>query len=342
MSSTSQVTTYSDIYTDIQNRVRVTTGITATENQAKRYANTALQDIAFGTDYKLPWLERRAVLLTHAPYTTGTVDIAVGATSVTGTTTLWNTATDYGVTNARTTGKMTVSGANDIYRVSTVTSDTALGLETRYIASAAADDATYIYFEDEYALASDFLRPVDFQMFSDDYNIRLISRRDFRMQYPRPNVSGRPRVGCIVDIGFSSSTTPVRRVQFYPYPDAVYAIPYTYITSNLAVSSAGVEASAMSSDTDEPNMPLRYRHLIVLHALYNWYRDHKDDARSQEAKAEYTDAMLRLLGDREVATHTGAQIQPRSEYYVGRAKRPWRQRGGRTMDINDAFDRFEL
>ena len=342
MSSTSQPTTFSDLYTQLENSVRATTGISATDTIAKRLINTALQDIAFGTDYKLPWMERRAILTTHAPYTTGTVDIAVGSTTVTGTSSLWNTATDYGFNNARTTGKFLPSGSTDIYRVTAVGSDTSLSLENRYIASAAADDATYIYFEDEYALASDFLRPVDFQMFSDDYNIRLISRRDFRMQYPRPNVSGRPRVGCIVDIGFSSSTTPVRRVQFYPYPDAVYAIPYTYITSNLAVSSAGVEASAMSSDTDEPNMPLRYRHLIVLHALYNWYRDHKDDARSQEAKAEYTDAMLRLLGDREVATHTGAQIQPRSAYYVGRAKRPWRQRGGRTMDINDAFDRFEL
>ena len=342
MSSTSQVTTYSDIYTDIQNRVRVTTGITATENQAKRYANTALQDIAFGTDYRLPWLERRAILRTHAPYTTGTVDISVGATTVTGTSSLWTTADSYGENNVRTTGKLTFSGANDIYRITSVTSDTVLAITERYIASAAADDASYIYFEDEYALASDFLRPVDFQMFSDDLNIRLISRRDWRMQYPRPNVSGRPRTACILDIGFSSSTTPVRRVQFYPYPDAVYSIPYTYITSNLAVSSSGTEASAMSSDTDEPNMPLRYRHLIVLHALYNWYRDKRDDARSQEAKAEYTDAMLRLLGDREVATHTVAQIQPRSEYYWGRAKRPYRQRGGRTIDINDQFDRMEL
>ena len=340
MSSTSQVTTYSDIYTDIQNRVRVTTGVTATENQAKRYANTALQDIAFGTDYKLPWLERRAILRTHAPYTTGTVDISVGATTITGTSSAWNTANSYGETNARTTGKMTFSGANDIYRVSTVTSDTALGLENRYIATAAADDATYIYFEDEYALASDFLRPVDFQMFSDDYNIRLISRLDFRRMYPRPNISGRPRVGTILDIGFSSNTTPVRRVQFYPYPDAVYSIPYTYITSNLAVSSAGVEASALSSDSDEPNMPLRYRHLIVLHALYNWYRDKRDDQRSQEAKAEYTDAMLRLLGDREVATHTMASIQPKSEYYWGRARAPYRHRGG-FIDINDEFDRME-
>ena len=36
MSTTSQVTTYSDLYTDLQVRTRETTGVTATENIAKR------------------------------------------------------------------------------------------------------------------------------------------------------------------------------------------------------------------------------------------------------------------------------------------------------------------
>ena len=67
MSATSQVTTFSDLYTDLQNRVRVTPGISATENQAKRYINTALQDIHLSFDYKLPWCERRGVIRTHAP-----------------------------------------------------------------------------------------------------------------------------------------------------------------------------------------------------------------------------------------------------------------------------------
>jgi hypothetical protein len=49
VSSTSQLTTFSDIYTDLQNRVRVTTSVTATETQAKRYINIALQDMHLGT-----------------------------------------------------------------------------------------------------------------------------------------------------------------------------------------------------------------------------------------------------------------------------------------------------
>lgn len=341
MSATSQLTTFSDLYTDLQNRVRVATGVTATENQAKRYINTAIQDIALGTDYKLPWLERRAVLITHAAYTTGTVDVSVGGTTVTGTSTLWNTANSYGQNNARTTGKMTIAGGHDIYNVTAVGSDTSITIGHRYVPTSAADDATYIYFEDEYALASDFLRMIDTQIFIGGHAIPIISRHEFRERFPRPNVGGRPKVATVLDIGFSSSTTPVRRMQFYPYPDAVFSIPYTYVTSNLAVSSAGAEASTLSSDTDEPNMPLRYRHLILLHALYNWYRDKRDDQRSQEVKAEYTDQMLRLLGDQEVGTHLKAQIRPSIGSYVQGAKRPYRQRGGRSYDLNDGFDRME-
>src|SRR3990172_5195932 len=115
MSSTSQLTTFSDLYTDLQNRVRVTTGITATETQAKRYINIALQDIHLAFDYKLPWAERRGVLRTHAPYSTGTVSVSVGGTALTGASTLWNTANDYGENNMRVGGKLKLAGGTDLY-----------------------------------------------------------------------------------------------------------------------------------------------------------------------------------------------------------------------------------
>lgn len=72
VANSSQLTTFSDLYTDLQNRVRVATGVTATETQAKRYINIAIHDINLGFQYKLPWLERNAQLRTHAAYTTGT------------------------------------------------------------------------------------------------------------------------------------------------------------------------------------------------------------------------------------------------------------------------------
>lgn len=341
MSTTSQVTTYSDLYTDLQNRVRVATSVTATENQAKRYINTALHDIHMNFDYRFPWTERRGVIRTHAPYTTGTVAVSIGGTALAGTDTLWNTANSYSENNARTTGKLTISGGTDLYKISAVGSDTSITLNDRYVASSAASGASYIYFEDEYSLASDFLRPLDMQFFSQAHNITLMSRLEFRRNFPRPNVSGRPTVACILDLSFGAATTPVRRVQFYPYPSDTFIIPYSYISSALAVSSAGVEATALSSDTDEPTMPLRYRHVIVLHALYNWYRDKRDDARSQEAKAEYLDAMNRMVADVEVGTHNKAQIVPKLGGYAGYAKRPYSQTSGRRFSVNNSFDRMD-
>src|SRR3990167_5786816 len=104
MSTTSQVTTFSDLYTDLQNRVRVQTGVAATENQAKRYVNIALQDMHLGFDYRFPWAERSALLRTQAQYDTGTVTATKGSTTITGSSTAWNTNNDFTVKNMRANG----------------------------------------------------------------------------------------------------------------------------------------------------------------------------------------------------------------------------------------------
>ena len=48
MSATTEVRTFSDIYTEILNKMRQPTNVVAISNQAKRYANTALHDMVFG------------------------------------------------------------------------------------------------------------------------------------------------------------------------------------------------------------------------------------------------------------------------------------------------------
>lgn len=340
MSTTSQPTTFLDLYTDLQNRVRITTGVTATENQAKRYINIALTDVHLGFDYKLPWCERQSTLVTQAAYTTGTVTIAAGATALAGSSTLWNTNNAYGVKNARIGGKITIAGTTDIYRVSAVGSDTTITLATRYVASSDATAVTYRYFEDTYALATDFLRPVDLQQFTTAWSIPIISRTEFRRRYPRPKVNGKPVVACLVDEGFNGSTTPVRKVQFYPYPDTTYIIPYAYITNAVGVDASGLNLTSLSADTDEPIVPLRYRYAIVLHALSHWYRDKRDDARSQEVKAEYTDIMTRIVGDHDIGTHCKAQIQPVGGRYWQYARSPYGRRASKVYDLNGEFDVF--
>jgi hypothetical protein len=324
VANSSQLTTFSDLYTDLQNRVRVATGVTATETQAKRYINIAIHDINLGFQYKLPWLERNAQLRTHAAYTTGTISIDVGSTTLTGSGTDWASANAYGEGNARASGKILLEGKTDIYPVSDVGSATTITLQSRYVGTENLSGATYTYYEDMYDLATDFLRPIDFQLFSTAANITLLPRDEFRRRFPRPNVAGRPEYACIVDLSPSGGTTPIRRVQLFPYPNDTYIIPYSYITSAVGVSSAGVARTSLSSDSDEPLLPLRYRHAIVFHALYHWYRDKRDDSRSQEAKAEYTDIMLRIVDDQDFGAPTKAHLRPTTAMYTRNARNPYR------------------
>jgi hypothetical protein len=339
MGTATQLTDFSDLYTDLQNRVREQTGVTATEDQAKRYINIALHDMHVGRAENFPWAERSAMLITQPRYTTGTFSVNKGSVSAVCDGSLWDTANDFGNNNMRVGGKVTVAGSLDVYEIASVTTDATCTFSSKFV-SADVTDVSYAYFEDEYVLADDFLRPIDQQYFSDATPIDLISRTDFRRNYPVNGVPGHPKVGTITDRGFDSDTTPVRKIRFAPPPDAAYNIPYSYATSNLAVASDGTEKVQLVSDSDEPIVPLRYRHVIVFNALYHWYRDKKNDQRSQEAKGEYEQLLARISDDTEIGGRH-ASIRVRRGAYVLRAKRPW-SRGSSRYDDGGKFDRMEI
>lgn len=336
MSATSQLTDFSDLYTDLQNRVRVTSGVSATETQAKRYINIALQDMHIGFGEKMPWCHRDAVLVTQPQYADGTVSISQGSTTLTGDSTLWNTANAFGLANVRTTGKLVINGGVEVYKISAVGSDTAITLGSKFT-QADVSAASCVYFEDEYDLASDFLRPLNLTSFDQNGMIELVGWTEFRRRYPRNKTPGKVTAATIMDRGFSGNTTPLRRVVFHQPPDAAYTISYDYVTANLAVSAAGVAQANLSANSDEPIVPLRYRHAILYHALYHWYRDKKDDARSQEAKAEYTDIILRTVSDQEIGSPR-PQMRPRVQAYRSYARTPYRAGRGRGWSLGNAFD----
>lgn len=243
-----------------------------------------------------PWAERRATLLTHAPYTTGTVATTPGSTAVTGTGTAWNTANTYGQTNVRTTGVLVVSGSGDPYRISAVGGDTSLTLETRWIGAAALADATYTYLEAEYDLAADFGRLKHPRTFT--AQIPIVPRDEFDRLWPRNTRQGTPTVCTIVDVGVAASTTRVQRVIFAPVPHATVPIPYWYLTRYLAVTSAGVAQESLSADTDEPIGPVVARMALVHYAAEHYYRDRKDDTRATEHAGKYVDLVNRLKQDK--------------------------------------------
>lgn len=332
--------TYSDLYTALLNRLRSDNGNSATVAQAKQYVNLALMNMHLGFGEKFPWAERNAVLITQASYTTGTASVSVGGTAVTGSSTLWNTNNSYGVANTRAGGKIVFAGTPDVYEVSSVSNDTALTLSTRYVASTALSAKGYTYFEDEYDLATDFLKPIDVNNFGTDLQIPLISRTDFRRMAPRSNVTGTIQYACIQDRPPSANTTPRRRVRFYKPPATTILIPYAYVTKYLVTTLAGTATEGFNNDTDEPIVPWAYRHGIVLQALADWYRDKKDDPeRANSAAADYNGFMTRVLSDGDVG-EPRMRIAPRVASYKRSARRPWSGREGR-YDVNGRFDRLE-
>ena len=336
MSNVTQPITFADLYASLLRRARVDANQNLNVTQGKELINTALFDMHLGNGERFPWAERAARLQTHAAYTTGTVTITRGSATLTGVSSLWNTNNTDGIKNARAGGKIVLSGDDTVYEVSTVSSDTVLTLTDNFIGTDLAA-GTYTYFEDEYSLAADFLKPIDKNRFDGRGTIEIIDRRVFRSKFTRALTTGTIVACAIFDKDFSGSTTPVRRVRFYRPPAVTQYIAYSYVTSFLAVTSAGVEQTQLSGDTDEPIVPLYARHLIVLKALEHWYRDKKNDSRSEQVKAEYVEGIQRLLGDVE----TGAQrpsIVPRINSYARRARQPYTSGRTRTHVIGAAFD----
>ena len=333
MSTTTTPTAFSDLITACQNQLREGTG-TAVSTILKSLLNQANHDVHLQQNW--PWSERRDMIRTASQYAVGGVSVAAATrTTIEGAGTTWNTAvTGMGVNNVRAGGKVVFGGEQDVYSIASVASDTSATLDTRYIGGLATSTAyalaygTYTYFEDEYALASDFWRLVDARQFSDAITLPVIARQEFYRRYPRNASPGTPRVCTIIDLGPAEDTDQRQRVVLHPAPSAPINIPYRYITSSLAVNSAGTGQANMSADTDEPIIPPRYRHILVFYVLTHWYRGRKDDARSAEAAGHYADLMRRMAGDVSPERDHPRLLGNRRQYLVNTSG-AYRRLGGR-------------
>ena len=316
MAAGTQVTTLSDFRTELLNATREQTGLSALNTIADRYINISLADMHHNHVY--PWAVREAVLITQPSYSTGTVTITKGATALTGASTAWTTNNSFGVANARTTGKIVIGSNTDVYEITTVGGATSITLASRFT-GADVSAGSYTYFEDDYALASDFFRPVDWRSFSTDRRIGIVQQREFYARFARNSTTGKPTCATLVDKPFSGSTARVQRVRFAPAPDDAYSIPYRYITTSLASSSTGTAQTELTADTDEPIIPLRYRHLLLTNALYHWFLYRKNDTRAAEVRAEYDRLKAKLDADTGL-TESRARIEFRTPNFNNRRR----------------------
>lgn len=327
--------TLSELRTAFLESLKEVTGNSTVNTIADRFLNQALAD--FELEH-WPWQERRAVLLTKAPYTTGTVAVTQGGTAVTGASTAWATADAFGQNNARDLDKITIGSHRDVYVISGTPTATAITLASRYTGTTVTA-GTYAVYQDEYALESDFDGFIDTRFFDESRTITLFGPQELYRRYARNATRRKPQFAGLIQLGPGSTVASRPRALLVPAPDAVYTIPYRYWSRNRAVSTAGTQAINLSATTDEPIMPVKYRSGIVWRGLELWFSTRqKNPGLAGDFKGRYVEVLARARQD----TGKGQdrmRLTAAVAGYVAGARYPYTGRG-RYGDGGSEFDQL--
>ena len=328
--------TLSEFRTAFAEGAKEVTGNSTLNTIFDRFLNTAMAD--FEQEH-WPWQERRAVILTKTPYTTGTVAVSNGGTAVTGTSTAWATADAFGQNNARDLDKITIGSVRDVYVISGTPTALALTLASRFTGSNVSA-GTYAVFQDEYSLEADFDGFVDAPRFFDEARtITLIGPQEIYRKFARNATRRKPAFAGLIQLGPGATVAGRPRVLLAPAPDAAYTIPYRYWSRNRAVSTTGTQAQNLTATGDEPIMPVKYRSGIVWRALELWFATRqKNPGLAADFKGRYIEVLARARQD----TGKGQdrmRLVPAIAGYASRARFPY-SRGGRGSDGGTEWDQL--
>lgn len=243
------------------------------------------------------WFERRAEvrISTVAPYTTGTVSVAKGSTSLTGSGTTF--------TSAMTKRKFTPSYGSPWYRF-TYVGATSGTLEDAF-AETTLSGATYSIFQDEYDLSGldVILRAEGLSSLSNGW-LRRMDEAEMDSNAYVHAATGRPT-------GYSttlSRTSGVRRVRIYPIPDDVYRVRFLGLAS----------FTDMTDDADTPVLAQNKERALILAACLEAQRS--GDARQVTSTQEVETAISKAWTEEQ-------QQQPlsvrRSSHYGRRGTILW-------------------
>lgn len=196
-------------FSDLQNEVFAHTGLdpTDTSNQANvtRWLNYVQQDIC--ARWPWPFMENRVSMLTVPDYTTGTVSVNSGSTTVNGS------GTNFNSTNA---GNLQFwiqfTGSNDWYLINTQNSTTQIVIEQPYQGTTNLVNTTYIIRKRYYSVASTVDRIVDVINQATPMKLIQVDPRTIDDLRPNPQSTNAPYGYLMWGIDQSGS------VQLVPYP----------------------------------------------------------------------------------------------------------------------------
>ncbi len=232
-------TNYGTIKTDVMAKIGIDD--TDVETVVDQALNDILQEIC--QSYNFSWLYGDSSFITVLPYNTGTVTATEGSATVTGDGTTF--------TSAMVGRKFQCENAT--YVISAYVSGTEVTLSTDY-AGAGGAGLTYKIYQDEYSLSADVEDILSMRQENDPQKLTKWGIENLDKYYPQRNAFGYPAIYSI--IGYDSSG--YMKVAVYPIPAQARNIYYRF----------KYRVTEMSTDLDEPIVPLRYRWIIAKGALY--------------------------------------------------------------------------
>jgi hypothetical protein len=249
---------------------------------AKDALNTAHLDLLRA----FPWLFGKktppGVLTTSAEITTGTVTVTAGSINIT-----FTAAPAASVA----TWRFYVVGDSlgTIYRINTHTAaSTAAVLDSVYVnTDYAGAGKSFVLFQDEYGLASDFLLPTSRSGFLRDMQglrrIDLINEDELagRFPYPQQASSGWPRVATLV---------APQRVRLWPYPTEQRRYEYAYQYHPGVLTFDGVAA------TDTPLISPAEDRIVLVDLAVGIILADKEDPRGPSYEARAAQRIRRMQG----------------------------------------------
>ena len=258
-------------FLDLQKEVGAQLGLDYTNANysilIKRWINTAQQKVF--SYFEWPFLRASVPLAiqTVPDYTTGTVTVAAGATSVTFSGT---------ITDSKTNQYIQFASSNDWYRITAHTG----GTDTATITPAAISAntaAAYTIRKFYYSTSADVSSILQIKQSVTPYQLAEVGKEIFDQIYPNPDDTGTPRVFKMA--GYDSSGYP--QFQLWPTPDSVINLYVDYERT----------ATDLSADADVSIIPAKWHTTVLIEGALEQGFKWDDDTRTKDSKFNFSEGL---------------------------------------------------
>jgi len=278
------ITDFQDIYEAVLGELKIQTADTTTLTRVKQDINIIYTN-EVAPFKKWDWLKGSTKVQVPAYYSTGTATVTNASTSVTISSSIAATKANY---------YFAVDGYEEIYVISAHTAGTAnLTLDAAYTGDSGSGLA-YKIWTDTFALPTDCRESTAVTHAFQNRPLTPVSEEEFEelLAAHGARTEGRPQYYCTTDFydpsgGAETESDRYRRIRFFP------AVNTDATTCSVSYAK---EVSAMSSDGDEPLMPVEDRAVLVYGAAQRAWARERNEAESARNDGLFQRKLARMAG----------------------------------------------